>query len=100
MTSIVFIKLERMKTFSASNFNKNIVKIVVEKCAHLPQTVNRTRPVEMNISVRDLFYENDIALSKEFKAWTDIHRVSSELVLDLDLRDVISNFDVFNNISY
>ena len=36
----------------------------------------------------------------EFKAWTDIRRVRSELDLDLDLGDVMSNFDGFNNISY
>ena len=39
-------------------------------------------------------------MSIEFKTWTDIHRVSSRLDLDLDLGDVISNFDGFTNIPY
>ena len=51
------------------------------------------------MSVRDLFHENHVAMSMEFKAWTDIHRVRSELDLDLDLGDAMSNFDGFNNIS-
>ena len=67
----------------------------MEKCAQLPQPINRIRPVETNISVRDFFHENDVAMSEEFKAWTDIHRVRSELDLDLDLGDVMSNFDGF-----
>ena len=54
----------------------------------------------MNMSVRDLFDENHVAVSMEFKAWTDIHRVKSELDLDFDLGSVMSNFDRFNNISY
>ena len=53
----------------------------------------------MNMSVRDLFNENHVAMSMEFKAWTDINRDRSELDLDLDLGDVMSNFDGFNNIS-
>ena len=52
------------------------------------------------MSVRDLFDENHVAVSMEFKAWTDIHRVKSELDLDFDLGSVMSNFDRFNNISY
>ena len=76
------------------------MKIVEEKSAHLRQPINRVRPVEMNISVRDLFHDNHVAMSKKFKAWTDIHRVRPELDLDLDLGDVMSNFDGFNNISY
>ena len=78
---------------SASNFKKNILKIVVEKYAHLPQPINCIRHVEMNMSVRDLFHENHIATSMEFKAWTDIHRVRSELDLDLDLGDIMPNCD-------
>ena len=35
-----------------------------------------------------------------FKAWTDIHRVRSELDLDFDLGNIMSNFDGFSNISY
>ena len=54
----------------------------------------------MNMSVRDLFDENHVAVSMEFKAWADIHRVKSELDLDLDLGSVMPNFDGFNNISY
>ena len=54
----------------------------------------------MNMSIRDLFDENHVAVSMEFKAWTDIHRVKSELDLDFDLGSVMSNFDRFNNISY
>ena len=83
-----------------SNCKKNIFKVVVEKYAHLPQPINRIQPMEMNVSVRDLFHENHVAMSIEFKTWTDIHRVRSELDLDLDLGDVMSNFDGFNNISY
>ena len=45
-----------------------------------------------------MFHENYVAISIEFKTWTDIHRVSSRLDLDLDLGDVISNFDGFTNI--
>ena len=56
--------------------------------------------LKMNMSVRDLFDENHVAVSMEFKAWTDIHRVKSELDLDFDLGSVMSNFDRFNNISY
>ena len=82
---------------SANNFKKNILKIVVEKCAHLPQTVNRIRPVEMKMYVRDLFHENHLAVSMEFKTWTDIHRVRSELDFDLNLGYVMSNFDGFNS---
>ena len=52
------------------------------------------------MSIRDLFDENHVAVSMEFKAWTDIHRVKSELDLDFDLGSVMSNFDRFNNISY
>ena len=72
----------------------------MEKCAHLPQPISRIRPVEMNISVRDLFHANHVAKSKEFKSWTDIHRVKSILEFDLDLGDIMSNFDGFSNISY
>ena len=54
----------------------------------------------MNMSVRDLFDENHVAVSMEFKARADIHRVKSELDLDLDLGSVMPNFDGFNNISY
>ena len=61
----------------ASNFKKNILKIVVEKCAHLLQPINRIRLAEMNMSVRDLFHENHVAVSIELKAWADIHRVRS-----------------------
>ena len=57
------------------------------------------QPVEINMSVRDLFHKNHAAMSMQFKAWIDVHRVRSELNLDLDLEDVISNFDGFNNIS-
>lgn len=85
---------------SANNFKKDILKIVVEKCAHLPQTVNRIRPVEMNMYVRDLFRENHLAMSMEFKTWTDIHRVRSELDFDLILGHVMSNFDGFNSCQY
>ena len=56
--------------------------------------------LKMNMSIRDLFDENHVAVSMEFKAWTDIHRVKSELDLDFDLGSVMSNFDRFNNISY
>ena len=56
--------------------------------------------LKMNMSVRDLFDENHVAVSMEFKAWADIHRVKSELDLDLDLGSVMPNFDGFNNISY
>ena len=56
--------------------------------------------LKMNMFVRDLFDENHVAVSMEFKAWTDIHRVNSELDLDLDLGSVMPNFDGFNNISY
>ena len=85
---------------SVSNFKKNILKIFVAKCVHHPQPINHIQPVDMNISVRDLFHENYVAMPKGFKAWTDIHRGRSELDLDLDLGDVMSNFDRFNNISY
>ena len=54
----------------------------------------------MNMSLRDLFDESHVAVSMEFKAWTDIHRVKSELDLDLDLGSVMPNFDGFHNISY
>ena len=81
---------------SASNFKK----IVVEKCAHLPKPINRIRLVEMNMSVRDLFHKNHVAMSMEFKTWTDIYQVRSGLDLDLDLGDTMSNFDGFNNISF
>ena len=81
-----------LEMLAASNFKENVLKIVAEKCAHLPQPINRIRPVEMNMSVRDLFHENHVAMSKKFKAWTDINRVRSELDLDLDLGDVMSNF--------
>ena len=76
------------------------MKIVVEKCAHFLQPINRIWPVEMKQSVRDLFHENHVAMSVEFKAWTDIIRVRLELNLDLDLGDDMSNFDGFNNITY
>ena len=85
---------------STSNFKKNILKIVVKKCAHLPQPISHIRPVETNISVRDLFHKNHVAMLKEFKSWTDIHRVRSILDFDLDLGDIMSNFGGFNNISY
>ena len=64
------------------------------------QPINRIWPVEMKQSVRDLFHENNVAMSVEFKAWTDIIRVRLELNLDLDLGDVMSNFDGFYNITY
>ena len=38
-------------------------------------------------------------MSMEFKAWTDINRIRSEMGLDLDL-DIMSDFDGFDNISY
>ena len=85
---------------SASNFKKNILKIVVEKCAHLPQPINLIRPVEMNMPVIDLLHENHVTMSKEFKAWANIHQVRLELDLDLDLGEVMLNFGGFNNISY
>ena len=53
--------------FSGSNFKKNNLRIIVVKCAHLLQAINRIQPVEINISVRDLFHENHVAKSKEFK---------------------------------
>ena len=90
--------LKMVRNLLASNFKKNILKIFVEKCVHLPQPINRIQPVEMNMSVRDLFHENDVAMSKEFKVWTDIHRVRLELDLDFDLGDVMLNFDGFNNV--
>ena len=65
-----------------------------------PSLTNQSySPVEMNMSVRDLLHENHVAMSVEFKAWTDIHRVRSELDLDLDLGDVMSKFDGFSNVS-
>ena len=39
------------------------------------------------MSNRDLFHENHVAMSMEFKMWTDIHGVRLELDLDLDLGD-------------
>ena len=39
-------------------------------------------------------------MSMEFKASTDIYRVRSKLDVVLNLGDVMSNFDGFNNISY
>ena len=39
------------------------------------------------MSDRDFFHENHVAMSMEFKAWTDTHRVRLELDLDLDLGD-------------
>ena len=86
--------------FVCKYFIKTILKIVVEKCAHFLQPINRIWPVEMKQSVRDLFHENHVAMSVEFKAWTDIIRVRLELNLDLDLGDDMSNFDGFNNITY
>lgn len=56
--------------------------------------------LKMNMSLRDLFDESHVAVSMEFKAWADIHRVKSELDLDLDLGSVMPNFDGFHNISY
>ena len=56
--------------------------------------------LKMKMSLRDLFDESHVAVSMEFKAWTDIHRVKSELDLDLDLGSVMPNFDGFHNISY
>ena len=70
---------------SASNFKKNILKIVVEKCAHLSQPINRIRLVEMNMSVRDLFHENHVAVSIELKAWAI--ELGRECGLDLDVGD-------------
>ena len=52
------------------------------------------------LAFRDLFYENHVVMSMEFRTWTDIHRVRSELDIDLDLGDAMSNFDGFNSISY
>ena len=43
--------------------------------------------VEINMPVRDLFHKNHAAMSMQFKAWIDVHRVRSELNLDLDLED-------------
>ena len=48
----------------------------------------------------DLFHENHVAMSMEFKASTDIYWVRSKLDVVLNLGDVMSNFDGFNNISY
>ena len=39
-------------------------------------------------------------MSMEFKASTDIYWVRSKLDVVLNLGDVMSNFDGFNNISY
>ena len=72
----------------------------MEKCAQLPQLINRIQPVEMNMSVRDLFHKNHVAMSMELQALTDIHRGKSELDLDLDLGNAMSNFDGVNNNSY
>ena len=47
-----------------------------------------------------LFHENHVAISMQSKTWTDVHRVRSELNLDLDLGGVMSTFNGFNNISY
>ena len=47
------------------------------------------------MSVRYLFRENHVAMSMEFKAWTDINRIRSEMGLDLDL-DIMSDFDGFD----
>ena len=85
---------------SATNLKKNILKIVLVKCVHLPKGINRIWPVEINMSVRDLFHENHVAMWTEFKLWTNIHRVRSELDLDFNLGDTMSNFDRLNNISY
>ena len=68
---------------SASNFKKNISNIVVDKCAHLPQPINQIWPVEMNMFVRDLFLENHVAMSKEFKAWSDVIKLGQNWILIL-----------------
>ena len=81
--------LKSLEMLSASNFKKNILKIVVEKCAQLPQPINRIRPVEMDMSVRDLFHENHVAISMKFKTWTDTHRLRSELNLDVHLGEAV-----------
>ena len=52
------------------------------------------------MSVRDLFHQNHVSMPMEFKEWANVHRVRSELDLDLDLGDFMSNFDGFNSISY
>ena len=81
--------LKSLEILSASNFKKNILMIVVEKCAQLPQPINRIRPAEMDMSVRDLFHENHAAISMEFKTWTDTHQLRSELNLDVDLGEAV-----------
>ena len=59
--------LKIVRNVVSKYFKKNILKIVVEKFAHFPQPINRIRPVEMNMSVRDLFHQNHVAMSMEFK---------------------------------
>lgn len=76
--------LKNLRNVVFKQLQKEYLKIVAN---HILQPVNCIRTVEMNMSVRNLFHENYVAMSKEFKDWTDIHWVSLKLDLDLDQGD-------------
>ncbi len=53
---------------SGNSYRRNILKINVDKCVHLPQPISRIKAVDLNATVSDVFYENHAPLSTDFKA--------------------------------
>ena len=80
--------------------NSRLLKIVVDKCRHLPKPVRRVRSVDISSYVSDHFRTEHGGENNDFRAWTNVNGEDFDIEKSLTIDEVASLFTGFNNISY
>ena len=78
--------------------NSRVLKIVVDKCQHLPKPVRRVRSVDISSYVADHFRTEHGGENNDFRAWTNVNDEDFDIEKTID--EFASLFTGFINISY
>ena len=54
-------------------YDSRVLKIVVDKCQHLPKPVRRVRSVDISAYVADHFMTEHGGENNDFRAWTNVN---------------------------